>query len=688
MYRVTFDDRSYVDVSSGHLWTVRGRQERRKGLGTWRTLETIELLRLGVKRPNGKAQARQWEIPVQGPAQFESRPVAVDPYVMGVWLGDGTKGVPSYGKPVPEIAEKVTACGYAVTARADGVQYYLRGAISQFRQYDVFQRGSHERYVPEDYKFNDVATRRAVLAGLLDSDGEVHKAGSIGYCSTSKQLVEDVIWLARSLGYKAMMQPTPKQGRCNGEDKRVAYRCTINASDNPFTHPAKRLAYKPSEPRYTKRWIESIEPLPNADGMCVSVSNDDGLYLADDFIVTHNSAITAWLILWAMSTRPHLNGVVTANTLNQLSTKTWRELAVWHKRAINASWFQWTATRFSHVAHPETWFVAAVPQSEHNSEAFAGLHARYVLIIFDEASAIPDSIWEVTMGAMTTPGAIWVVAGNGTRNTGRFRECFGSQRHRWTTRSVDSRTARKADKKYLQTLIDDYGLDSDFVKVRVLGQFPKASDTQFIPVDTVERAMTRTLNPRQFAGFPRILGVDVARFGSDQSVIICRQGTKAFDPQTYRQIDLMELAGRVAEAYRELLPETVIVDETGLGGGVVDRLKQLGIPVVGVNFGAQAAVDPGAYANMRAEIWGQMRSWLQGEVDIPNMRELRDDLVGVEYGYDGKMRIQLERKDKMRERGLASPDIGDALALTFASYHRARAIAQARTVQPRSFGSF
>lgn len=400
------------------------------------------------------------------------------------------------------------------------------------------------------------------------------------------------------------------------------------------------------------------------------------------------SAVTAWLILWAMSTRPHLSGVVTANTGNQLTTKTWRELALWHKRSINSHWFEWSATRFYQVDNPETWFVAAIPNTEHNSEAFAGLHAKYVLVIYDEASAIPDPIWEVTMGAMTTPGAMWFVFGNPTRNTGRFRECFGSQKHRWTTRTVDARTAKMTNKVYLDQVISDYGIDSDLVRVRVLGLFPKASDMQFIPVDIVEAAMVRTLEPREWHHYPRVLGVDVARFGSDQSVIICRQGLKAFEPKTYRQIDLMELAARVVEEFHERQATAVIVDETGLGGGVVDRLKQLEIPVVGVNFGS-TAVDSSTYANKRSEIWGELRQWLKQPVDIPNDADLRNELIGPEYGYDNQMRIQLERKDRMRDRGLSSPDIADALALTFATYSIGpQRRADRRHVQPVRFGSF
>lgn len=380
------------------------------------------------------------------------------------------------------------------------------------------------------------------------------------------------------------------------------------------------------------------------------------------------SALTAWMILWAMSTRPYLNGVVTANTKAQLQGKTWRELAVWHDRAINKNWFEWTATKFSHVAAPATWSVSAVPNTETNPQAFAGLHADHVLILYDEASTIPDCIWEVSEGAMTTPGAIWGVFGNPTENTGRFRECFGKFEHRWTTYKVDSRSARMTNKKKIQEWIDDYGEDSDFVRVRVRGEFPRASSSQFISSEDVMLAAGRVLQPHLWAGHPRILGVDVARFGSDKSVIIRRQGPKVWQPLAYRQIDTMQLSGYVMDEIRRFRPHAVAIDGSGVGGGVVDRLRHERLPgtrIVEVTFGAQAA-DRRVYANVRAEIWGRMRDWLKGEVDLPNDQALLEGLPQVMYGFNAKMQLQLERKEHMRERGLESPDECDALAVTFA----------------------
>ena len=378
------------------------------------------------------------------------------------------------------------------------------------------------------------------------------------------------------------------------------------------------------------------------------------------------TAATAWLILWAMSTRPHLSGVITANTMSQLSTKTWRELALWYKRAINRHWFKWTATKFWHVEHPETWFTSAEPNTEHNSEAFAGRHARYKLIIFDEASAIPDKIWEVTEGAMTDPRSIWCVFGNPTKNTGRFKDCFGPDSSRWGTRHIDSRTAKMTNKAELEEWIKAYGIDSDFVRVRILGLFPRFGAMQFISTESVDRAMLGEIPFEAYCLVPIVLGVDVARYGDDKSTIAVRQGRKLHEVRKFRELNTMQLAAQVVACMKDWGgAAAVFVDGVGVGAGVVDRLQMMGHGVIEVN-GGETAFDDTRYYNKTAEMWDRMRDWLRG-ADLPSQdSELRLALIGREYYYDDKERIRLERKKDMKKRGLASPDEGDALAHTFA----------------------
>jgi hypothetical protein len=386
------------------------------------------------------------------------------------------------------------------------------------------------------------------------------------------------------------------------------------------------------------------------------------------------TALVAWIILWFISTRPNPQIVVTANTGTQLKTKTWRELAKWHGYAVNKHWFVWSATQFKLIDAQATWFATAVPWSEHNSSAFAGTHEAHVLMIFDEASEIADTIWTVAEGALTTGAlkgntTIWLAFGNPTKNTGRFRQCWTKFRKRWITFKVDSRTAKQADKTLIQEWLEDWGEDSDFFRVRVRGEFPRVGPKQFIGNDVVEGAIARKIEDRHIpSATPKLMGVDVARQGSGQTVIVKRRGRKMHkDVKRFRIPDLMHVASMVAKEINEWEPDVVFVDAVGMGAGVFDRLVQLGFTnVVAVYSGEQKTVaQPEVHYNVRIEMWDRMKEWLKSG-SIPDDKELYEDLIGPELLYDNKMKMRLERKEDMEKRGLPSPDTADALALTFA----------------------
>lgn len=435
----------------------------------------------------------------------------------------------------------------------------------------------------------------------------------------------------------------------------------------PWGEPGGPLADKTGPDKWQRGVLEAV-----GNGASLETAYQDATASGHG---VGKSALVAWLLLWAMSTFEDTRGVVTANTENQLRTKTWAELSKWHRLLINRHWFRLTATAIFSVqpAHEKTWRIDAVPWSENNTEAFAGLHneGRRIIVVFDEASAIPDIIWETTEGALTDANTeiYWFAFGNPTRNTGRFKECFNRFRHRWITRQVDSRTVEITNKAQIAEWVEDFGEDSDFVRVRVKGIFPRAGSVQFISGEIVEDARKRDVETLSHE--PLIMGVDVARFGDDRTVFSYRRGRNgACIPwQTFRNLDTMQVAAKVAEAYTIKKPAAIFVDEGGLGAGVVDRLRQLSVPVTGVNFGGKpdrAQTDDGIKVrNKRAEMWAFMRAWLKGGA-IPDDHELAADLTGVEYGFDENQAIQLEKKESMKKRGLASPDLGDALALTFA----------------------
>lgn len=388
------------------------------------------------------------------------------------------------------------------------------------------------------------------------------------------------------------------------------------------------------------------------------------------------SALIAMVIHWAMSTMPMTKVVVTAGTGVQLRTKTWPEVAKWHQLSLCRHWFQFEATsiRAEDPALKDVWRCDQVTWSDNNNQAFAGLHnkKRRIVLIFDEASAIADSVWEVANGALTDADTeiVWLAFGNPTEPAGAFRACFGAQAAHWITRHIDARQVEGTNKQEMQRWVDAYGEDSDFVRVRVKGEFPRTSSMQFIGNEAVVAARRREVSAHLHD--PLICGVDVARFGDDQTVIAIRKGRdgRSIPWVKLRGADTMQVAAKVAELHRHYRFDAIHVDGGGVGGGVIDRLRQLNIAVREVQFGgkpdrASLDIDPTRYANKRAEMWGTMREALSG-LALPDDPELARDLTGVQYGLNARDEIQLERKEDMKKRDLASPDCGDALALTFA----------------------
>lgn len=382
------------------------------------------------------------------------------------------------------------------------------------------------------------------------------------------------------------------------------------------------------------------------------------------------TALMAWITLWFMSTNKDPRIVVTANTFAQLTGKTWSELSKWHNMMLHKHLFNWTATKYVCIENPAEWKADATPWSKHRSEGFAGTHAKAVLYEFDEASAIDNIIWEVSEGAMTTERCIWLVFGNATRNIGRFRECFGKFRHRWITRSIDSRTARKTNKAKIQQWIDDYGLDSDFVRVRVLGQFPRRAVSQLIKEEAVDYCM-REFKAVGYEIYPISITCDVARFGDDLTTIGAYQGKKQHEIKAYSRIDTVRTATLCAEAYRYHKSRNpnvrvhIFVDDIGVGGGVVDMLKAWGLPVTGVNSGATAS-DPEKYINVRAEMWWKAAEAIEAGFELVDEPRMKDDLINMEYTMLDSQKIKMQSVKELKDLGLPSPDYGTNFVLQFA----------------------
>lgn len=407
------------------------------------------------------------------------------------------------------------------------------------------------------------------------------------------------------------------------------------------------------------------------------------------------SALVSWICLWMLSTRIGASVIVSANSEAQLRSVTWAELTKWTAMLLNSHWWEVSATRLM----PAKWLTDIVERdlhkgtrywsaegrlwSEENPDSYAGLHNEDgVLVVFDEASGIPDPIWAVSSGFFTenTPNRFWFAFSNPRRNTGYFFECFHAKRDFWSNDNIDAREVEDTDKQVYEQIIEEYGADSYQAHVEVYGMFPAAGEDQFIPPLLVEDAVKRENEPDLSA--PVIIGVDPARFGSDSTVILARRGREILSIQRHKGDDTMTVVGYVIEAIEEYSPDMVVIDEGGVGGGVVDRLKEQRYKIRGVNFGNKSR-NPLMWGNLRAQIWGAMRDWLK-TATLPNDRLLKADLTGPMYKPDSKGAIFLESKRDMKARGLASPDAADALAVTFAFPVARRETVDKRVPKPYS----
>jgi hypothetical protein len=389
------------------------------------------------------------------------------------------------------------------------------------------------------------------------------------------------------------------------------------------------------------------------------------------------SALVSWLILWMLTTRIGGSVVVSANSENQLRSVTWAELTKWTAMTINSHWWEVSATKLV----PAAWLTESVERdlkkgtrywacegklwSAENPDSYAGVHNQDgMMLIFDESSGIPNPIWEVGAGFFTenTPDRYWFAFSNPRRNEGYFFETFHAKRDFWNTRSVDARTVEDTDKAVYEQIIEEYGQDSAQAKVEVYGEFPSAGEDQFISPMLVDDAAKR---PRwKDTTAPIIVGVDPARGGADATVIVVRQGRDIVAIKRYQGEDTMTIVGRVIDAIEEYSPALTVIDEGGLGYGILDRLTEQRYKVRGVNFGNKAKQSV-AFGNKRAEMWNDMRNWLKS-ASIPQDRQLRSDLTGPTKKPNSSGTIFLEGKKEMRSRGLASPDAADALCVTFA----------------------
>lgn len=393
------------------------------------------------------------------------------------------------------------------------------------------------------------------------------------------------------------------------------------------------------------------------------------------------SAIESWAMLHFMMCRPFARIGCTAPSKPQLYQILWSELAKWHRimrknsaGAMLASQYEWTKEMFRHRQHPEEWFAMARTATRDNPEALQGLHGEYVMLVIDEASGVVDPVFEALEGSHGSIETKSLMCANPTRLDGTFyrshqdisfRESY--KRLQWSCLDTLKSDGGLVPDSYVKRIERRYGLDSNMYRVRVLGKFPLRDADSFIPFDLVEDALHREVAEQSKP--IKVFGVDVARYGDDETVIAIRNGDIFEEYHVLRQKSTMEVAGFVAQLANKEKPHHIFIDVIGIGSGVYDRLEELGFPVIPVNVSEAPALNGNKYRRLRDELWGLMRDWLdtrRGKIWDNTDNDLLGELTTPKYHFTSDGKIIIERKDEMRKRGLKSPNIADAHIMTFA----------------------
>jgi len=381
------------------------------------------------------------------------------------------------------------------------------------------------------------------------------------------------------------------------------------------------------------------------------------------------TAFLSWLVLWWLLTRYPTKIVATANTAHQLNDILWTEVDKWARKMPEGfrSQLEFTKDKISLSGSSDSFCAFRVSRRE-NPESLQGFHSDNMLIVVDEASGVPDVVFQVGEGAMSTPNAKTVLTGNPTRATGFFYDAFHSNREHFKCMTVSCKDADTVDPKFVDEMVAKYGPDSNITKVRVHGEFPTQSDDVLLPLHLVEDATKRDIESSPTT--PVVWGLDVARFGGDRSALCKRQGQVVLEPcKTWQGKDLMELAGIILTEYEAttytLRPTSIFIDAIGVGGGLADRLAELGLPAVSISVSESPSLKD-KFTRLRDELFWNAREWFEArDCKIPNDETLISEVTSVRYKYQSTGKLKIESKDEMKRRGQRSPDVADAFILTF-----------------------
>ena len=386
------------------------------------------------------------------------------------------------------------------------------------------------------------------------------------------------------------------------------------------------------------------------------------------------TAILSMLTFLYLMVLPDCRILITSPSYNQLVRVFYSELTKWHKKMPQQfqEFFNITREKVEYTnAKKFLQFASLVTSSVENSESLQGGHADNYVIFGDEASGISEDAFDILVGTLSTgKGGRFILVSNPVRSSGRFYEIFNRDLGSWKKLYFSAFDSPNVNPDWIEEMRETYGEDSDLYRMRVQGRFPRVGVAQFISAESVDDAVRNILSPNSYMHFPKVMGVDIARFGDDSTVFTVRQGPKLLDFRVFKGLDTMEVASKVAEYQAMHGCAKIFIDSIGIGAGTFDRCRQLGLPVQEVIV-SNKSTEPNIYCNLRSQVWGKMRDWLNNGADLPTSSRDKDtnlasQLTSMEYAYNGKMQVQLMSKKDLKKSGHPSPDIADSLSLTFA----------------------
>lgn len=387
---------------------------------------------------------------------------------------------------------------------------------------------------------------------------------------------------------------------------------------------------------------------------------------------TGKSFSLALVVAWFATTRFPFKVVMTAPTAPQLWDALWAETCAMFQNLPGGirELFEVKSDRIELVAAPKEGFISARTSTKEKPEAMAGVHSENVLLIGDEASAIPDEVFISGSGSMSGENASTILTGNPTRLSGFFYDAFHVEADQWKTYVINGEKSPRVSKKFVESVARKYGRESNIYRVRVLGEFPESEDDVLISRTDVEDAMAREIALPEPGTVPETWGVDPARFGSDSTVLSRRRGSSIHKIEGKRNLRTTAVAGWIISEYNKLSteerPEAILVDVIGIGAGVVDILEEKGLPVIGVNVSESADMFSDGY-KLRDQLWLELRKWLEAKTgSLPNDPQLLSDIIKPQYTFMSNGKLKVESKQEMRKRGAGSPDYADSVCLTFA----------------------